>query len=88
MEAVRTRLDRRTDDSTLKIAKLGRRVLRDQVEFLNRIGRWSKSKQIVRDLIVIHAVQDEVVRLFAVAVDVWSGSAGSVVTIIEAVGIG
>ena len=55
----------------------------DQIEFLNRIRRRSKPNQVVRYLVVIHAVENEVVCLLAVAVDVRPSSAGGVVAVVE-----
>ena len=44
--------------------------MRDEVELLDGIDTGSKGHVVVVDLIVVHAVEDVVVGLLAVAVDV------------------
>ena len=83
MKAVSSRLDRRANDAALIISELGGGILSNQIEFLNRIRRRSKPNQVVRYLVVIHAVENEVVCLLAVAVDVRPSSAGGVVAVVE-----
>ena len=75
------------DDAALIVPELSRGVLGNKVEFLNGVRRRGKADQVVRHLVVVHAVQDEVVGLFAVAVDIWPAAAGGIVAVIEAVGI-
>ena len=89
MEAVGPRLDSRAHDSALKVPELGRGILGDEIEFLNRIRRRRKANQIVRHLIVVHTVEDKVVGLFPVAVDVRTAAiAAGVVAVVEAPGVG
>ena len=89
MEAVGSRLDGGVDDAALKIAELGRSVARDQVELLNSIRRRRVTQQVVRNLVIVHAVQQEVVRLLAVAVDQRTASIPTgIVAVIKAAGIG
>ena len=45
-------------------------ILGDQAEFLNRVHTRSKSDQVVRHLVVIHAIEQEIVCLLAVSVDI------------------
>src|SRR5882762_1029508 len=60
------------DDATHKVAEFRRRVVRDQVEFFDRVGRRRIAQQVVRNLVVVHSVENKVICLFAVAVDKWS----------------
>ena len=69
MKAVCPRLDRCADDAALKVAKLGRSIIRNQVELFDSIWRRRVTQEVVRYLVVIHAVEQEIVGLLAVAVD-------------------
>ena len=89
MEAVGSGLDGRVDDAAFEIAELCRRVLRDQIEFLDCIRRWCVTQQVVGDLVVIHAIEQEIVGLLAIAIDErTSAITAGVVAVIEAAGIG
>src|ERR1700730_8329328 len=88
METVSARLDGGADDTALKVSKLGRCVLSDEVKLLNCIWGRSKADMVVRCLIVIHTIQDKVVGLFAIPVDVRPASARGIVAVIEAVRVG
>ena len=70
-------------DSALKIAELGGGVGGNQVEFLDRVGRRRNRQQVIRGLVVVHPVEDEVVGLLAISVDVWTAAVRSVVTVVE-----
>ena len=76
------------DDAAHEVAEFRRRVVSDQVEFFDRVGRRRITQQVVRNLVVVHAVEDEVIRLFAVAVDKWPRAARNVVAIVEAARVG
>src|SRR5581483_8162736 len=69
MESVGAALGADTDDAAHKVAELGRGILRDHVEFLNGINAWGIAHRILRDLIVIHAIEQEVIGLFTIAID-------------------
>ena len=75
MIAVGARLDRSTDDAPLEISELCRSVLGNQAKFLNRVHAGSKPNQVVRHLVVIHAVEQEIVRLLTVSVYIRSAGA-------------
>jgi hypothetical protein len=61
MIGIRARFYRGADDTPLKIAKFRRSVLGDDIEFLNRVRRWSETDGVFRNLIVVHTVEKEVV---------------------------
>ena len=67
----------------MKIAELGRSIVGNEVEFLDSVGRWSVSQKVIRDLVVIHAIEDKVVGLLAVSIDIRPTTAGGVVTIVK-----
>ena len=69
METVRTGLDRSADNAALEVSKLRRGVAGNQVELLDGIGRRGVTQQVIRHLVVIHAVEQEIIRLLAVAID-------------------
>src|SRR5512146_474541 len=83
MESVGPRLDGGADNAPLEVAELCGGVAGDEVEFLNGIGCGGVAQQVIRNLIVVHAVQQEVVRLLAIAIDVGPGAAGGVIAVIE-----
>ena len=89
MVFVRARFDDGVHNSAFEIAELCRGVARDEVELLDRIGSRRVAEQIVRYLVVVHAVEQEVVRLLAVAVDEGTATvSASIVSVIETAGIG
>ena len=69
MVLVGSGLDGRVDNSSLEVSEFRRCVAGNQVELLDGIRRWRVSQQVVRHLVVIHAVEQEIVRLLAVAID-------------------
>ena len=71
MVVVGAGLDRGADDATLEISGLGGSVLANHAKFLNRVHTWSKPNQVVRHLVVIHTVEQEIVGLLTVPVDMW-----------------
>ena len=73
---VGARFDHHVDDAALEIAELGRGVVGDHVEFRDGVGIRLIARQIIRRLVIIHAIQQEVITLFPVAVDVRSAAAG------------
>ncbi len=83
MELIGARLDGGIDDATLKIAELSRGVRSDQIEFLNGVGRGRDRQIVFRGLVVIHAVEDEVIRLLTVAVDRWTATVIGIVAAVE-----
>ena len=81
-------LDGSANDPALEVTKLGRGILRDQVELLDRIRSGRVPQKVVRNLVIVHAIKNKVVGLFAVAIDERPATAGGVITIIEAGRIG
>jgi hypothetical protein len=69
VKAVSSRLDGRANNAALEIAEFSRRVAGDEIELFDSIRCWCIAQQIIGNLIVIHAVKQEVVRLLAIAVD-------------------
>src|SRR5579863_7428073 len=89
MVLVRARFEGGIDDSTFKIPELCRGVVGDEVELLDRIRSRRIPKQVVGYLIVIHAVEQEIVCLLAVTVDEGATAVpGSVVAVIKTARIG
>src|SRR5205814_9743162 len=89
MKCIRARLDRGIDDAALKIAKLCRSVVGDQVEFLDCIRGRRVTQQVIRYLVIVHAVEQEIVRLLTISVDQrTSAIPAGVVAVIETAGIG
>src|SRR6476660_4985367 len=70
VEAVGPRLNGGVYNSALKISELCRGVLRDDVKLLNGVRRRRESKPVLRYLVVINAVQQEVISLFTIAIDI------------------
>ena len=70
VKAVGTGLDRGVDDAALILAELSRRVLRDQVELLNRIHAGLVSDFVVDVFLVVYTIKQERIGLLTVAIDV------------------
>ena len=70
MKAVSAGLDCGTDNAALKITKFSRGITRNQIKFLD--GFWSRhiTHIVIVGLVVVHAIQKEIVFLFAGAVHV------------------
>ena len=81
-------LDHHVDNAALEVAELRGRVVGDHLEFLNRIQVRLVGREVVGHLIVIDAVEQEIVRLFAVAVHVWTSAASAPDAVVETGGIG
>ena len=62
--------DGRIYDAAQKIAELRGRILADQIEFLDGVGAGRVRDFVVVALIVVYAIEDVIVGLFAIAVDV------------------
>ena len=73
MKVVRAAFDADADDAAHEVAELGRRVLGDHVELLNGVKAGCIADRIFRYLVVVHAVEQEVIRLFAVSINVAGG---------------
>ena len=69
MVTVRTRLDADADDSAFEIPELGRGVIGDEIEFLDGVRSGCVSKQVVRNLVVVHAIEQEIVGLLAIPIN-------------------
>src|ERR1700722_240835 len=69
MELIGARFDGCVDDAALEIAEFSRSIGGNEVEFLDGVGRGGNGQIVFRSLVVIHAVENEVIRLLAVAVD-------------------
>ena len=72
--AVGAVLDGSTDNAPLELPELSGSVLGYQAKFLNRVHTRSKPNQVVRHLVVIHAVEQEIVGLLTVPVDMRSAT--------------
>ncbi len=70
MILVRARFDRRIDDSTVVVAEFRGGVLGNDIDFGDSVGGGCETQKIVGGLIVVNPIQQEIVRLLAVAVDV------------------
>jgi len=70
VEGVGAGFDGNADDAAEVVAVGGRGVLGDEVELLDGVDAWREGYVVVVDLVVIHAIEDVVVGLLAVAVDV------------------
>ena len=89
MVLVGSGLDGRVDNSPLEVSEFRRRVAGNEVELLDSIGGRRVTQQVIRHLVVIHTVEQEIVRLLAVAID--QGTAAIKIGIVaagEAGGIG
>jgi hypothetical protein len=64
-------------------AELRRCVVRDEIELRDGVRRGREGQQIIGGLVVVHPVEDEVVRLLAVPIDERSCAARHVVTVVE-----
>src|SRR6266404_2912777 len=69
MVAIRTRLGAYADDSALEVSELGGSIIGDQIEFLDGVRSRRVSKQVVRNLVVIHPIEQEIVGLLAIPVN-------------------
>ena len=69
MVLVGSGLDGRVDNSPLEVSEFRRGVAGNQVELLDGVGGRRIPQQVIRHLVVIHAVEQEIVRLLAVAID-------------------
>ena len=85
VERIRPRPDRCVDNAALIVAELGGCVLGDEIEFLNRIRRWRIAHEVIRDLVVVYAIENEIIGLLAVPVDVRASAVCRVVTVVKAV---
>ena len=57
VELVGSGLEGSANDSSLEIAEFSGRILRDEVEFLNSIGRGRVSQEVVRNLVIVQSVE-------------------------------
>src|SRR6266567_2027235 len=87
VETVGTGLDCGTDNATLEITEFSRGVASNQVEFLDGIRRRRIAQKIVRYLVIVHSIKEEVIGLLTIAVDVWPRPARGIVSIIKISGI-
>jgi len=72
MQAIGTRLEGRVNNPAVIVPKLRRSVLGNKVELSDRVGRGRVASKIFGCLVVVDTVQQEIVRLFTVAIDVWT----------------
>ena len=70
VKAVRPGFNCRADDTALEIPEFGRSVAGNEVEFLNCVRRRRIAKQVIRHLVVVHAIEQKVIGLVAISVDV------------------
>src|SRR5581483_6719963 len=87
VERVRSGFDGGIDNAPLVVSELRRRVLGDEIELFDGIRRWREAHQIIGDLVVVDAVENEIVSLLAVPVDIGAPAARRVIAVIEAVRI-
>ena len=89
VETVRTGLDGRTDDAAHKVAKFGGGVVRDEVEFLDGIRSRGVTEEVIRHLVIVHTIEQEVVGLFAISVNQRPRTVtGGIASAGEAAGVG
>ncbi|SRR5258708_1685929 len=88
VETVGTRLDCGTDNATLEITEFSRGIVCDQVKFLNSVRRGCVTQKIIRYLVIVHSIEEEVIGLLTIAVDVRSRPVRRIVSIIKISGIG
>ena len=69
VEAVGSRLDGGVYDPALEIAEFSWCVAGYEIELLDGVRGWRVTQQVIRYLVVIHAVQQEIVGLLTVAID-------------------
>ena len=84
MELVGAGLDDHVDDAALEVAEFGRGVVGDHLELGDGVQVRLVGRQVVRSLVVVHAVQQEVVALFAIAVDIRTAAARGALPVVEA----
>src|SRR5690348_14704206 len=60
VEGIGSRFQRGVDDSPIEVSVLGGSILGDEIEFLNGIGRRRQAEAILRRLIVVDAIEQEV----------------------------
>src|SRR6266849_4237749 len=87
VKRIGARLEGRTNDAAHVISEFRRRVIAYQVEFLNCVRRWGVAKKVVRNLVIVHPIEEEVVCLLAITVDERPRPALYVVSVIETAGI-
>src|SRR5581483_7152949 len=88
MESVGAGLDRHIDHAAQIVAEIRRRISGDQVEFLNSIGRGNKTYVVVIRLVVVHAVENEIVLLLSRSVHIRPPGAERVLRGLEAEQVG
>ena len=67
--AIRARLDADADDSAFEVSELGGGVIGDEIEFLNGVRGGCVSKQVVRNLVIVHSIEQEIVGLLAIPIN-------------------
>ena len=70
MKLVTAGLDADADDAAQELAEIGAGIVRDDVKLLDRVDAGRIRDVVVHELVVVHAVQQVVIGLLAVAVDV------------------
>ena len=69
MKTIGSRFYGRIHDPAHIVTEFSRRILGNQVEFLDCVGRGRVSKQVVGYLVVVHSVQKEIVCLLTISID-------------------
>src|SRR5882762_3953421 len=75
VKAVGAGFDGGVHDPALKVPEFSGGVLGNEIELLNGVGGRSEAEAILRNLVVVDAVEQEIVSLLAVSVDVGTTSA-------------
>ena len=70
VELIRAGFEGHANDSTLEIPELRGGILSDEVELLNGIRAGRVRHEVVGNLVIVHAIEKEIVSLLSVAVDV------------------
>ena len=77
-----------THDAAHEIPEFRWGVIADQVEFLDGVRRRGITKQVIRHLVIVHAIQKEIVGLLAVPIDERSRAAVTLSPLLKLLGSG
>ena len=87
METVGTGLDHHIDDAALEVSKLGGGVVGDHFEFRDGVQVWLVGRQVIRSLVVVHAIQKEVVAFLPIAVHIGTPATRRTHSVVETGGV-
>src|SRR5262249_6959770 len=63
-------LDGGVNDTAVIVAEFSGSVLINDIELANRVGRRGEPQKVIRGLVVVNSIQQEIVGLLPVAIDV------------------